>query len=233
MCSTSCSCDVACAPARARCWNQPGPGASTGTSPTSGGPANLAERLGHRIGHSQPQRNTRFQYRAQYNRESHKALEFSKRCLRRKARGAFRPWRARNCTWESYGPFQEQKGLIPPSAHHIKKITLRIGVRGIDLGWRLQFLFHCLFHFVCIKHNLLALAFINLLLHFPYYSFSGSALLTGKSICCHQTIPLTPPRHTPDMPPQMDMTTHHPVRNSAVIGISLHILSAHVYGSLG
>ena len=85
--------------------------------------ASQAERLGHRIGHSQPQRNTRFQYRAQYNRESHKALEFSKRCLRRKARGAFRPWRARNCTWESYGPFQEQKGLIPPSAHHIKKIT--------------------------------------------------------------------------------------------------------------
>ena len=39
--------------------------------------ASQAERLGHRIGHSQPQRNTRFQYRAQYNREDYhpKGLE--------------------------------------------------------------------------------------------------------------------------------------------------------------
>ena len=100
--------------------------------------ASQAERLGDRIGHSQPQRNTRFQCRAQYNRESHKALEFSKRCLRRKAiaRGAFRPWRAQNCTWESYGPFkfQEQKGLISPSAHHIKKVThkgLKTGTNAV------------------------------------------------------------------------------------------------------
>ena len=123
MCSTSCSCDVACAPARARCWKRPGPGASTGTLPTSRGPAKPSDSaisLGTASHKEAPDSST---VRCQYNREGREALEISKRCLRRKARGALRPRRAPSRTCDSYGLFQEQKGLIPPSAHHIEKNT--------------------------------------------------------------------------------------------------------------
>ena len=84
----------------------------------------------HRIGHSQPQRNTRFQYRAQYNRESRKALDFSKTCLRRnfaQGKGGISTLESAKLYVGIQWAFPGAKGAIiriPPSAHHIKKITL-------------------------------------------------------------------------------------------------------------
>ena len=143
MCSTSCSCDVACAPTRARCWKQPGPGASTGTSPKSGGPAKPSDSaiaLGTASHKGTPDSST---VRSTIARAT-KPWNFLKRRPRRKARGAFRPYRARNCTWGSYGPFQGQKGLIPPSAHHIKKITHILFCGIIYVGCWPPMLWRCL-----------------------------------------------------------------------------------------
>ena len=48
-------------------------------------------------------------------------------CLLRAARlkVRLRPLGARNRTWDSQGPCQDQKGLIPPFATTLKRFTLR------------------------------------------------------------------------------------------------------------
>ena len=105
----------------------PEPGVGSGRAPVlalahrkpSGGWA--IRKIGQWVGYSQPQTSTRFKYGPQYNREGQEALDFCKRCLRRKTKRGIATLGGAESYVSSLGALPGPKGGNSAMRYHLRK----------------------------------------------------------------------------------------------------------------
>ena len=98
-----------------------------------------AARIGHWVGCNQQHRSTRFQYDPQYNREGQEALEFCKRCLRRKTKRGIAALGGAESYVRSLGALPGPKGGNPaqgPSALDPRSGSIFLGGLSISSIYR-------------------------------------------------------------------------------------------------